>query len=130
MVGCSVRVQSHTKSVNFAGLYIFSILQHFATKLGNFADFEMLFRAVVKGFVCLACMDQNLVYNANCPSCRMHAIFHVYICAVRYRVKSKWKKSCDKQCRSLHSKPVVITILIISFNCCLALKPWRVINRN
>ena len=30
--------------------YIFRILQHFATKLGNFTNFNMLFLAVVKGF--------------------------------------------------------------------------------
>ena len=28
--------------------YIFPILQHFATKLGNFTNFELLFLAVVK----------------------------------------------------------------------------------
>ena len=30
--------------------YIFRILQHFATKLGNFTNFDMLFLAVVKDF--------------------------------------------------------------------------------
>ena len=30
--------------------YIFRILQHFATKLGNFTNFNMLFLAVVKDF--------------------------------------------------------------------------------
>ena len=30
--------------------YIFCILQHFATKLGSFTNFDMLFLAVVKDF--------------------------------------------------------------------------------
>ena len=42
--------------------YIFRILQHFATNLGNF---NMLFRAVGEDFS--SCLDQNLFYNANCP---------------------------------------------------------------
>ena len=33
--------------------YSFFILQHFATRLGNFINFEMFFRTVVKDFVCL-----------------------------------------------------------------------------
>ena len=36
--------------------YIFRILQHFATKLGNFTNFNMLFLAVVKDFVFFAKM--------------------------------------------------------------------------
>jgi hypothetical protein len=34
--------------------YIFRILQHFATKLCNFTNFNMLFLAVVMDFVLLA----------------------------------------------------------------------------
>jgi hypothetical protein len=34
--------------------YIFHILQHFATKLCNFTNFNMLFLAVVMDFVLLA----------------------------------------------------------------------------
>ena len=46
--------------------YVFHILQHFATKLGNFTYSKMFFRAVIKYFVG-SCLDQNLVCNANCP---------------------------------------------------------------
>jgi hypothetical protein len=38
--------------------YIIRILQHFATKLWTITNFVMLFQA---------CLDQNLVYNANGP---------------------------------------------------------------
>jgi valyl-tRNA synthetase len=44
--------------------YIIRILQHFATKLWNITNFVMLFQAVLK---MSACLDQNLVYNANGP---------------------------------------------------------------
>ena len=36
--------------------YIFRILHHFATKLGNFTNFKMLFLAVVKDFAFFAKM--------------------------------------------------------------------------
>jgi hypothetical protein len=42
------------KFADFAGLYIFRILQHFAAKLCNFTNFNMLFLAVVMDFVLLA----------------------------------------------------------------------------
>ena len=38
--------------------YIFRILQHFATKLGNFTDFQMLFLTVVKDFA-FFCKDED-----------------------------------------------------------------------
>ena len=34
--------------------YIFRYVQHFASKLSNFTNFEMLFSAVVKDFVPIA----------------------------------------------------------------------------
>ena len=49
-------IQKYTKFANFASVYFFRILQHFATKLGNFTDFKMLFLAVVKGFILFAKM--------------------------------------------------------------------------
>ena len=42
-------IQKYTKFAN-SQAYIFRILQHFATKLGNFTNFNMLFLAVVKDF--------------------------------------------------------------------------------
>ena len=43
-------VHFYTNSQTSRG-YIFLILQHFVTKPGNFTNFNMLFRAVVKDFV-------------------------------------------------------------------------------
>jgi hypothetical protein len=48
MVTTSVRNTKWLKITNFAWLYIISILQHFATKLWNIANFVMLFQAVMK----------------------------------------------------------------------------------
>jgi hypothetical protein len=41
-----VKLQKNTKFANFARLYIFRILQYFATKLCNFTHFSMRFLAV------------------------------------------------------------------------------------
>ena len=48
------------KLVNFAGLYIFRILQHFATEFCSFTNFRMLFLflAVMKDFVLIAYICQ------------------------------------------------------------------------
>ena len=42
------------KNLQISHCYIFFILQHFATKLCNFTNFQMLFLAVVIDFVFLA----------------------------------------------------------------------------
>jgi hypothetical protein len=44
--------------------YIIRIFQQIATKLWNITNIVMLFQAVMKF---LSTVDQNLVYNANCP---------------------------------------------------------------
>jgi hypothetical protein len=41
--------------------YIFRILQHFAAKLCNFTNFNMLFPAISGDGFCSSCLDQNLV---------------------------------------------------------------------
>ena len=44
---------SNTKNIQnlqISQAYIFRILQYFATKLGNFTNFKMLFLAVVRDF--------------------------------------------------------------------------------
>ena len=56
-------VQKNPRSATTA----FLILQHFATKLCNFTNFNMLFLAVVMDFVLNSCLDQNLVYSWNHP---------------------------------------------------------------
>ena len=43
-------IQKYTKFANFARLYIFHILQRFATKLCNFTNFTMLFNTAVMNF--------------------------------------------------------------------------------
>jgi hypothetical protein len=47
-------IQNNTKFANFVGLYIFLILQQFATNLCNVTNFKMLFLAVLMDFVFLA----------------------------------------------------------------------------
>ena len=42
-------IQKYTKFVNLQA-YIFHVLQYFATKLGSFTNFNMLFLALVKDF--------------------------------------------------------------------------------
>jgi hypothetical protein len=42
------------QNMQISQVYIFLILQHFATKLCNFTNFNMLFLAVVMDFVLLA----------------------------------------------------------------------------
>jgi hypothetical protein len=46
-------MEKFTKFATFARVYIYRILQHFATKLRNFANFKTLFLAVVMAFVIL-----------------------------------------------------------------------------
>jgi hypothetical protein len=46
-------MEKYTKFATFARVYIYRILQHFATKLRNFANFKTLFLAVVMAFVIL-----------------------------------------------------------------------------
>ncbi len=56
-----VRISERKKMQNLQG-YIFLILQHFATKLSNSTNFEMLFLVVVMDSL----LDKNLVlYNWN-----------------------------------------------------------------
>ena len=44
-------INLHNKNLQISQGYIFRILQHFATKLCNFTNFNMLFLAVVMDFV-------------------------------------------------------------------------------
>ena len=55
-----VRKIYNKKFANFAGLYIFRILQHFAIQFCNFTNFRMLFLflGVMKDFVLIACICQ------------------------------------------------------------------------
>ena len=53
MAGFRVRKHLYTNLQTSRG-YIFLNVQHFATKLGKFTYFNMLFQAVVKDFVHLA----------------------------------------------------------------------------
>ena len=45
-----VSVNKSVQNLQTSQAYIFRILQHFATKLGNFTNSNMLFLAVVKDF--------------------------------------------------------------------------------
>ena len=69
---------SHVDSANFCtkvykireicvDLYIFRILEHFATKLCNFTNFKMLLIHSCSDGFCSSCLDQNLVYSWNHP---------------------------------------------------------------
>ena len=49
-------IQIYTNLQTLGG-YIFHVLQHFATKLGNSTDFRMLFLTVVKDFARLAYIE-------------------------------------------------------------------------
>jgi hypothetical protein len=49
-----VRDTNSIQNLQISQGYIFRILQHFATKLCNFTNFNMLFLAVVMEFVLLA----------------------------------------------------------------------------
>ena len=57
-----ILIQINTKICKLCRAIIFLILQHFAAKLCNFTNFNMLF---LDGF-CSSCPDQNLVYTWNC----------------------------------------------------------------
>ena len=50
--------------------YIFRILQYFATKLGNFTNFNILFLAVVKDFdfFCIIQFKRGMVYSVSVSS--------------------------------------------------------------
>ena len=47
---CGKRNTKVVQNLQTSQAYIFRILQYFATKLGNFTNFNMLFLAVVKDF--------------------------------------------------------------------------------
>ena len=66
LVMFSRAIQMYTKFANFGVLYISRYSQHFAAKRRNFTSIRMLFSAVVKDFVHIYCLDQNLVYHGNC----------------------------------------------------------------
>ena len=58
--------------------YIFSILQHFATKFWNFTNYVMLFYAVVIFLPIATCIDQNFVYYAHCIETKFIEINNSY----------------------------------------------------
>ena len=53
---CGKRNTKNIQNLQTSQAYIFHILQSFATKLGNFTNFKMLFLAVVKYFAFFAKM--------------------------------------------------------------------------
>jgi hypothetical protein len=56
---------------------MFLILQHFATKLCNFTNFNMLFLPVPCGDgFCSSCLDQNLVYRLAGIAYLIHTYTH------------------------------------------------------
>ena len=68
--------------------YIFRILQHFGTKLGNFTIFNMLFLAVVKDFDFFAKMKiqfkRGMVHWRQSSHCLQHQIADFTYCAQRW----------------------------------------------
>ncbi len=67
VVTISARNTIIRKFANLVRLYIFHTLQHLSTKFWNFTTFERFFPGISGFFLAWICLDQKLVYNANCP---------------------------------------------------------------